>query len=331
MLAGSPQTLMGKLEPVDIRRVWETEAGAFTPWLARHANITLLAETIGIELEVEAQEKAVGPFRADILCKDIATDNWVLIENQLERTDHTHLGQLLTYAAGLDAVTIVWVSPNFTEEHRATLDWLNKITDSRFNFFGLEIEAWRIGDSPVAPKFNIISKPNDWASAVRESALLQADSLTEIKRIQLEYWIAFKQRVDSSSKTLRTQKPAPHNWMNFAIGRSGFNMNAVVNTVHNRIAVNLVISGSEAKTFFKLLRDQKEDIEGELGLSLQWRELPEKGQSRIKATRDNADPTNKNEWPEQHEWLLTTLEAFRKVFSPRIKSMTAPDPAELLD
>src|SRR6516164_3926241 len=127
MAAGTVQVPLGKLERVDVRRVWANEAGGFTPWLAQDENITLLGEAIGIELDVEAQEKAVGPFRADILCKDAATDNWVLIENQLERTDHTHLGQLLTYAAGLDAVTIVWVSPNFTEEHRATLDWLNKI------------------------------------------------------------------------------------------------------------------------------------------------------------------------------------------------------------
>src|ERR1017187_4187913 len=169
---------LGKLERVDVRKVWASEAGGFTPWLAQEDNIALLGEAIHIDLEVEAQEKAVGPFRADILCKNTENDNWVLIENQLERTDHTHLGQLLTYAAGLDAVTIVWVSPNFTEEHRATLDWLNGITDQRFNFFGLEIEVWRIGDSPMAPKFNIVSKPNDWAKTVKDGAQsLQEESL----------------------------------------------------------------------------------------------------------------------------------------------------------
>ena len=106
----------------------------------------MLGEALGIELELEAQEKAVGPFRADILCKDIGNDHWVLIENQLERTDHGHLGQLLTYASGLEAVTIVWIAARFTEEHRSTLDWLNRITDESFRFFGLEVELWRIGD-----------------------------------------------------------------------------------------------------------------------------------------------------------------------------------------
>ena len=119
---------------------------------AQAENLSLLGEAIAIELELEAQEKDVGPFRADILCKDTSSDDWVLIENQIERTDHTHLGQLLTYAAGLQAVTIVWVAERFTDEHRATLDWLNKRTDEQINFFGLEIELWRIRSLSGRPK-----------------------------------------------------------------------------------------------------------------------------------------------------------------------------------
>jgi hypothetical protein len=145
---------LAHLEQVDLREVWQNEAGDFTPWLAQEENLKLLGDTIGIGLELEAQEKDVGPFRADILCKDTATANWVLIENQLEQTDHKHLGQLLTYGAGLKAVTVVWIAEKFTEEHRAALDWLNEITSEQFSFFGLEIELWRIAGSPVAPKFN---------------------------------------------------------------------------------------------------------------------------------------------------------------------------------
>ena len=116
---------LGRLESVEPRDVWSSESEDFTPWLAQAENLKLLGETIGLDLELEAQEKDVGPFRADILCKETSSDDWVLIENQLERTDHTHLGQLLTYAAGLKAVTVVWVARIFTEEHRAALDWLN--------------------------------------------------------------------------------------------------------------------------------------------------------------------------------------------------------------
>lgn len=131
---------LGKLEKVELRKIWKHEASEFTPWLAQEDNIRLLGDTIGIELGIESQEEQVGPFRADILCKDTANNNWVLIENQLEKTDHNHLGQLLTYAAGFDAVTIIWIAQKFTEEHRAALDWLNERTDENVTFFGLEIE-----------------------------------------------------------------------------------------------------------------------------------------------------------------------------------------------
>lgn len=160
--------LLGRLEKAELRQAWNNEAGDFTPWLAEPDNLVLLGEAVGLELELEAQEKNVGPFRADILCKDTLTGNWVLIENQLERTDHLHLGQLLTYAAGLKAVTIVWIAERFTDEHRVALDWLNEITNETINFFGLEIELWRIGDSPMAPKFNVVSQPNDWTKTVLE-------------------------------------------------------------------------------------------------------------------------------------------------------------------
>src|SRR5437763_1688882 len=145
---------LGLLERVDLRKAWLSESSDFTPWLAQPENLKLLGDAIGLELELEAQEKEVGPFRADILCKAAQSDSWVLIENQLELTDHRHLGQILTYAAGLKAVTIVWVAQTIREEHRAALDWLNSVTNEQINFFGLEIELWKIGDSPFAPKFN---------------------------------------------------------------------------------------------------------------------------------------------------------------------------------
>ena len=182
---------LGRLERVELRDIWVSEASEFTPWLARPENIAELGMALNIDLELEAQEKAVGPFRADILCKDIGTDRWVLIENQLERTDHIHLGQLLTYASGLEAVTIIWIAARFTEEHRATLDWLNKITDESFRFFGLEVELWRIGNSPAAPKFNIVSKPNDWSQSVAHAARVIDDAeLSETRIKQRAYWAA---------------------------------------------------------------------------------------------------------------------------------------------
>lgn len=170
---------LARLEPVvDLQTVWKNEAQDFTPWLAREENLALLGETIGMELEFEAQEKDVGPFRADLLCRDTVTNELVLIENQLERTNHTHLGQLVTYAAGLGARTIVWIADRFRDEHRAAMDWLNENTKEDINFFGLEVELWRIGNSAIAPRFNVISKPNTWTKRVEASKRLGSGELT---------------------------------------------------------------------------------------------------------------------------------------------------------
>jgi hypothetical protein len=202
---------LGRLKKVDLREAWESEAGDFTPWLAQEENIALLSDTIGIDLEVEAQEKNVGPFRADILCKDTATDHWVLIENQLEKTDHTHLGQLMTYAAGLNAVTIVWIADRFTDEHRAALDWLNDITNETFNLFGLKVELWRIGNSPIAPKFNIVSKPNDWTKSLAVAASqVESAGLSEARLLNLEYWTEFRERLIKANCSVRPTKAKPH-------------------------------------------------------------------------------------------------------------------------
>ena len=223
--------ILGLLEPVDLRTVWTTEADDFTPWLAEPNNLNLLGDAIGIGLELEAQEKNVGPFRADLLCKDTATDHWVLIENQLERTDHIHLGQLLTYASGLNAVAIVWISKTFTEEHRSALDWLNEITDDRFNFFGLEVELWRIGDSAVAPEFNVISKPNDWTRTVaRGASQVEAEALTPDRQLQLEFWAEFRRFLEGQELKFNPTKPRPQPWMNIALGRAGCRLQAVAST-----------------------------------------------------------------------------------------------------
>lgn len=315
---------LGKLQKVDLRHVWDTESGHFTPWLAQPENIELLSAAIGIDLEVEAQEKSVGPFRADILCKDTTTDSWVLIENQLERTDHTHLGQLLTYAAGLNAVTIVWIAETFTEEHRATLDWLNEITDDRFNFFGLEVELWRIGDSPIAPKFNIVGKPNDWSKTVSEAAKrIESGELSETKQLQQEYWAELKKLLTEEKSKLRPQKPLPQHWTNFAIGRSYFHLSAVQNTRDKRIGVQLVLSGTNAKAHFKLLEANKEKIEQIAHASFEWRELPDKKESHIMLQLEGADPTNSADWPRQHTWLKDTLDLFQRVFASQVKSLDA--------
>jgi hypothetical protein len=323
---------LGRLEKVDLREVFNSEAGDFTPWLAQEENLKLLSEAISseaisIDLALEAQEKDVGPFRADILCKDIATDNWVLIENQIERTDHAHLGQLLTYAAGLQAVTIVWIAARFTEEHRATLDWLNEHTDEQINFFGLEIELWRISDSPVAPKFNTVSQPNDWTRTVQAVARKSGD-ITEHKQAQLRFWIAFRDFMEKNSK-IRCRKADAHHWMNHSIGRSGFHLSSVVSLWNSdtkmkdpEIRVELVLSDDQAKEHFVALEEKRELIERTIGIPLTWHNRTGKNMCRI-YTRQNADFLKEDLWPQQHTWLKEKLELFHRIFAPIVQSLDA--------
>ena len=320
---------LGKLRQVDLRSVWATEAGDFTPWLAEEDNLELLGDTIGIELELEAQEKAVGPFSADILCKDTATNAWVLIENQLERTDHTHLGQLLTYAAGLQAVTIVWIAMRLTEEHRAALDWLNEITDERFRFFGLEIELWQIGDSFVAPKFNVVSKPNDWSQTVaRGASQLGRSELTEAKQLQLDFWTAFKARVDEQDVDFKGQKPQAQHWMNVSIGRSGFHLNAIASHWDSaeetygghEIRAELTIDGLNSKQHFQGLADRRVDIEGGIGRELVWHNPADARACRL-YVRKSVDLNKRELWPEYITWLVDELSDFYRVLKPIVRTL----------
>jgi len=316
---------LGRLSKVELRDIWASEASDFTPWLAQEENLLVLSEALGIDLELEAQEKAVGPFRADILCKDIGNDSWVLVENQLERTDHVHLGQLLTYASGLEAVTIVWVAARFTEEHRSTLDWLNKITNESFRFFGLEVELWRIGDSPVAPKFNIVSKPNDWSRSVAQAARAIDDSeLSDTRQKQRAYWTDFHETLNRFKGPVSGErKPQPQSWMGYSIGRTGFNLEAVMLRQKGQVRAGIYIAGDQAKSHFHLLLEQRAEIESEIGSALQWEELTSGRDSRIAMYLSEVDPESENDWPRQHEWMAAKLNDFHRVFRERVRLLDA--------
>lgn len=309
----------GKLEKVDLRQLWKGEASEFTPWLALEENIAELGEAIAMELEVQEQEFKVGVFRADILCKDVVNDHFVLIENQLERTDHTHLGQLMTYAAGLDAVTIIWIAKTFAEEHRAALDWLNSITDDSINFFGIEMEAYKIGDSLPAPSFNIVAKPNDWTRSVKVSA--SSGKITDTKQFQLDYWEAMKVFFEGSKTILKYPKPSPQHWANFSLGRSNYWMSAICSVRDNFIRIDINIAGDNAKEKFNILKDKYEsDSKIIFGDEFIWDELPNAKQSII-YYKKFIDVKNRSLWNDQHDWFRSNLEKIDNYFRPKIKEL----------
>jgi len=308
---------LGRLEPVDLREIWKTESD-FTSWLAKEENLKLLGDKIGIELELEAQEKDVGPFRADILCRDTATNDWVVIENQLECTDHDHLGKSLTYAAGLNAKTIIWIAKQFTDEHRAALDWLNEISGRGMAFFGVEVELWQIGGSAPAPDFNIVSRPNDWSERVAEVA---EGEVTEIKLLQQEYWTALAGLLRERNSVVAPRKPRRKCWMGFSLGRAGFRLSASVSKFGPFIKVGVDCQGPDAKVHFALLEKDKESIEQEVGCPLEWRPLPTRKAKRIELRKKDVDYNIRDDWPSQHLWLAENLEALHRAFAPRIRQL----------
>lgn len=314
-------TKLGKLEKVSVRSIWPNEASHFTPWLAREENIRLLGEEINIDLEVQMQEERVGPFRADILCQDTTNERYVLIENQFETTDHKHLGQLMTYAAGLNALTIIWISEKFTDEHRAALDWLNRITDDSVDFFGIEIELFRIGDSMPAPMFNIVSKPNNWSKNIKRTA--ESSRITETKLIQQEYWQELKIFVEKNSKSsFRMQKPLPQHWTNIALGRSKFRLVLFANSRYKRIGCYLRTSGPNALVHFQKLRMQwEEDSKANLDPRVEWEEKEDGKEHHVIVRLTGQDPLDRSSWTQQHELLANLAERFVTYFKDKIREV----------
>lgn len=323
------EPIFSELEPVDPRKYWVNEAADFSPWLSQPENLKRLGDAIGLDLELEAVEKNVGPYRADIVCRDTVTNDVVLIENQLAKTDHSHLGQLLTYTAALDALTIVWIAASFTDEHRAALDWLNEATGEEINFFGLEIEVWKIGNSQPAFKFNMVSQPNEWTKQIRSSQV--SGNLTPTQEIQLRYWQAFREHLKNNSKLLRPTKAYPTNLYGLSIGRSDVSFEAYANSIEKHIGVLIGFWRKHARAYFHLLHEQREVIEQELGLPLEWNEKPGKKSCSIAYRIQNIDPLDESHWPTQHYWLVNSLEKIHKVFSPRIKALDPEDYYRELD
>lgn len=318
---------LSRLEPVELREVWPNEATDFTPWLAEEENLSLLADTLNMELELEGREVNVESGIVDLLCRN-TDDSLVLIENKLTETNHAHLGQILTYAAARpEATAFVWIAKSFQEKHRAALDRLNEITAERFQFFGVEIELWRIGDSPAAPRFNIVSMPNNWSRAVSQS--VQRAGIEELSGLPLlwqRFWTAFGERMTRTNCQINAPRPVSVGFVFFSIGRFGFRLKALVSKVRNQLVVRLDMYGLNAEAHFNLLIVDREEIENEIGElregeQLEWVEAS----NAVVLTKHNTNPTDKGDWPNQHAWLAEKLKLFDRVFRPRIRDLDAED------
>lgn len=310
---------LSKLVRVPLNEAWKHEAAEFTPWLAQTENLNALADALGLsELVRVATEHWVGDFKLDILCTD--GDEQVIIENQLEEANHKHLGQIITYAAGVGAKKVIWVAESFRPEHSAAFEFLNENTTDNLGFFAVEIELWRIGDSALAPKFEVVVKPNDWVKSGREQAHA-ASSASPTKQLQQKFWIALTGRLPKSSSHIRPQKPRPQHWLNNSIGRSGFGLNIIANTRDERLGVELWIPGVEAKKHFANLLAKKTEIEGKLGFELDWQELPDAKGCRIASWYPQASIEDESRWDEYLDWLTQRLVKMDEVLRPIVKNL----------
>ncbi len=301
--------VLDKLEKIDdLRTVWIHEAKDFTPWLAEDDNIAMLGDTLGLDLSVEQIEAPVGGFNVDILAREMATDQVVIIENQLEETNHDHLGKAITYAAGKKAEIIIWIVKKAREEHRAAVEWLNDHSDENIAFFLLEIELWKIGNSSPAVKFNVVERPNDWEKEIKKDSL----NLTDTQVLKLDYWTEFNRYAfedEEFAKYFKKKKATAHHWYNVSIGSSEYNISFTINTQRNRLAVEFYISNN--KELFHELYSQRDQIESDFGKALDWRELPSRKASRI-LLECNANIGNKNEWIKQFDWIKENAVSLHK-------------------
>ena len=304
------------LKKVDLRKVWNHEAIDFTNWLSKKENLALLSEEIGIDILFIETEASVGKFNVDILAEEENTDKKIVIENQLEVTDHDHLGKTITYASGYDAEIIIWIVKDVRDEHKQAIDWLNQHTDEKINFFAIKMELWRIGNSPCAPKFNIICKPNDWAKAVKKST--SQSNLTETKVLQLDFWNQFKEYAQNKSSKLKLKKTYPQHWYDIRIGNSKAYISLTTNSQSNLIACEMYIPDS--KDLFYELETKKNKIEEELQTELEWMALEGKKASRIKLSND-ADINQKDKWDQYFDWLMINAEKYQTVFGQHISEL----------
>jgi hypothetical protein len=302
----------GKLKLIDARDRWPNEATDFTPWLARDEVLSELGSALGIDLELEDTEVPIGPYSADVVAKDAGTGRYVVIENQLGKTDHDHLGKSLTYASILGATVVIWIASDFTEEHKKVLDWLNELTTDEVSFFGVRIELWQIDNSKPAYRFNIISRP--------VGIIKPQPELSDVKKLQLEFWTELRDRLLESKEIPSLQTPRPQYWYDVSLGRSGINISNTANTEINKIGVRVYISNKIADIVLPQLMDDRAKIEEEIGETLMWNPYPEKRDKIILLSRD-ADLTIRENWAEYLNWLVDKTIRFRKVFAKRVKQL----------
>lgn len=308
---------LGELKKIDPRVIWKTE-NEFTLWLKN--NLHLIAEEIGIELEPIEVESSVGSFYADIYAKDISNNRWVVIENQLEKTDHDHIGKLLTYASGKEASVVIWISPNFRPEHQQTVNWLNEIIRQDIAVFGILLEVHQIDDSSFAPYFRIVAQPNEW---IKESE----SAPTPISSKQLKYQEFFTNLLEQIKNTnpniTQAKKVLPQNWFGYPVGHSRFWISTSFSqekTFRTELYIDLGNS-DQSLAAFNGLKNEKVYIESAIDKSLTWDSMDGRQACRIFIERQGTILDDPGDLMVLQEWALELVPKFHATFKPLIAKL----------
>ena len=309
-------TDFGVVHRINARDIWQNEAQNFTPWLA--SNINRLGDVLGLDLEVVEIEADVGTFSLDILAKDIQSDDFVIIENQFGDTNHDHLGKVLTYSSHYEAKYIVWISERVRDEHRLTFDWLNQRTDSRTNFFGIELEVIKIDNSKPVPNFNVVSMPNEWGKI----------SLTHKPSAKNEAYRAFFEsllvQLGEKHFITNTRKAPTQSWISFSTGVISGLIYGACFAQGKRARVELYIDTGNKETnknIFNLLIRNQEEIENELKMTLSWERLEERRASRIALYREGSIDNDEEVLTQIRDWMVVNLLEFKKLFNKKLKKI----------
>ena len=268
---------LGKLQEVDVRELWSHEQYDFSEWLAQKESLEILSETIGLNISEVEKEVYVGSYRCDLVGKDETTGEIIIIENQLEASNHDHLGKIITYASGLDAKQVVWIVKEAREEHRSAIEWLNNNTTQNINFFLIEVHAYKIGDSLSAPKFEIVEKPNGFIKNAKTQ--VGAGEYNHSQSERLEFWTRFNEILTERGKPFNVRKATTNNWYDVAIGMAGAHVALSLVNQEGYITSELYITNDKA--LFDRLESQKKEIEEKIGFALEWYRLNDRKASRI--------------------------------------------------
>jgi len=308
---------LGKLVKVELRKVWEHEARDFSSWLVQQENLDALGEQLGIEIEPLGTEVESGRFRIDILAKEPTTDERIIIENQLEPTNHDHLGKVITYAAGYDARYLIWIVKEVLPEHLKAIEWLNEHLDESIRCFLIRIEVWQIGDSKPAPRFEVVSVKNDWVSTLKQSASKSEFSALQLK--QLDYWekfIDFSKRIDSSMKYY---KPGARQWLNYSINDPIAHIALTLQSQKNRLGAELYIERD--KNLLEFLKQREQEINTALDDEVIW--FSANIASGLRVARHVSDIFEESSLESHFEWMHEKTILLKQVLVPLVQEYKA--------